>query len=48
MESSFYLLKGVVLVILFCNFWGMNVGSIFPCVIAFRVPLPLDEVLEAF
>ena len=47
-ESPFYLLERVALVILFCCFWGMHVHGIFPCVVAFGVSFPLDEVLKAF
>ena len=47
-ELPFYPLKGVVLVILFYWVGGVNVCSVFPCVVAFGVPLPLDEVLKVF
>jgi hypothetical protein len=47
-ESPFYLLKGAALVILFCYFWGVYIRGVFPCVIAFRVSSPLDEILKAF
>ena len=47
-ESPFYPLEGAALVILFCYLWGVHVCGIFPCVVAFRVSFPLDEVLEAF
>jgi hypothetical protein len=47
-ESSFYLLDGAALVILFCYFWSVYIHGIFPCVIAFRVSFPLDEILKAF
>ena len=30
------------------KFRGMNLISWFPCIIAFRVSLPFDEVLESF
>ena len=47
-ESSFYLLKGAALVVLFYEVRGMNVFSTFPCVVTFRISLPLDEILEVF
>ena len=47
-ESSFYLLRGVALVVFFYKVWGMDVCSAFPCVVTFRVALPLDEILEVF
>ena len=47
-ESPFYLLEGLALVILFDQVGGVNVCSVFPCVIAFGISFPLDEVLEAF
>ena len=47
-ESSIYLLKGVALVILLCYFQGVYVGGVFPCIVAFWVSFPLDEVLKAF
>ena len=47
-ESPFYLLEGVALVILFCYFGSVYVHGVFPCVVAFGVSLPLDEVLKAF
>ena len=34
--------------ILFYKVGGMDICSIFPCVVTFRVSLPLDEILEAF
>ncbi len=30
------------------NFRGMNLISWFPCVVAFGVSLPFDEILESF
>ena len=30
----------------FDEFWGVHLISWFPCVVAFRVPFPLDEILE--
>ena len=47
-ESPFYLLKGMVLVILFHEVGGMNVCCAFPCIVTFRVSFPLDKVLKAF
>ena len=47
-ESPFYLLERVVLVVLFCDFGGMDVTGIFPYIVTFQVSLPLDEILEAF
>ena len=47
-EPSFYLLKGAALVVLFYEVGGVEICSTFPCVVAFRISLPLDEILEAF
>ena len=47
-EPPFYLLKGTALVVLFCESWGVHICGVFPCVVAFGVSLPLDEVLKAF
>ena len=47
-ELPFYPLKGVALVILFCEVRGMDIGGIFPCIVAFRVSFPLDEALKTF
>ena len=30
----------------FDELWGMHLISWFPCVVTFRVPFPLDEILE--
>ncbi len=30
------------------KFRGMNLVSWFPCVVAFRVSLPFDEILQSF
>ena len=46
-ELPFYLLKGMALVVLPYQFWGMYICSVFPCVVAFGVPFSLGEVLEA-
>ena len=45
---SFYLPEGAVLVILLYEVRGVNIFGIFPCVVTFGVPFPLDEVLKAF
>ena len=34
--------------IFFYNVQGMDVIGVFLCIVAFRISLPLDEVLEAF
>ena len=47
-ESPFYLLGRAALVVLFYEVGGMDTCSIFPCIVAFGVSLPLDEILEAF
>ena len=47
-ESSFYPLEGAMLVVLLCYFRGVHVCGVFPCVVTFRVPFPLDEVLKVF
>ena len=47
-ELPFYLLGEVAFVILFGQLWSVYVCGVFPCVVAFGVPFPLDEVLEAF
>ena len=47
-ESSFYLLEGMVPVILLYQFRGVHICGVFPCVVAFGVSLPLDEVLKVF
>ena len=47
-ELPFYLLEGAALVILFYYFWGVYVHGVFPCVVAFRVSFPLDEILKVF
>ena len=47
-ESSFYLLEGAALVVLLYYFQGVHVCGVFPCVVAFRVFLPLGEVLKVF
>ena len=47
-ELPFYLLEGAALVILFYYFWCVYIRGVFPCVVAFGVSLPLDEVLKAF
>jgi hypothetical protein len=44
----FYLLERAALVVLLYEVGGVDVCSAFPCVVALRVSLPLDEVLEAF
>ena len=44
----FYLLERVALVVFLCDVGGMNVAGVFPCVVTFWIPFPLDEVLEAF
>ena len=31
----------------FGEFWGVYLISWFPCVVAFRVPFPFDEILES-
>jgi hypothetical protein len=41
-----YMLEGVTLVVLFENFRGVHVFDWLPGVVAFGVPLPLNEVLE--
>ena len=45
-SSSFYPLEGVVFVIKFDQVWGMCLIGVFPSVIAFGVPFPLDQILE--
>ena len=47
-ELPFYLLEGTAFVILFYYFGGVHVCGVLPCIVAFRVPFPLDEVLKAF
>jgi hypothetical protein len=44
--SSFYLLERVALVIEFDEIQGMDLIGIFPGVVALRVALPFDEVLQ--
>ena len=34
--------------VFFCDFGGVDVSSVFPCVVTFWVSLPLDEILEVF
>ena len=41
-----FIFKGMLLVIGVNKLWSMNLVSWFPGVICFRVPYPLDEVLE--
>ena len=38
----------VVLVVLFYEVGGVDICSAFPCVVTFRVSLPLDKILEVF
>jgi len=45
-ESSFYPLKGIVLMIKFNEVRHMDLIGIFPGVIAFGISFPFDEVLE--
>jgi len=45
-QSSFYPLEGIVLVIEFDEVRCMDLNSVFPSIVAFRIPLPFDEVLE--
>jgi len=45
-SSSFYPLERVAFVIKFDEVGGMHLIGVFPSIVAFRVSLPFDEVLE--
>ena len=46
-SSSFYAVQRGVSVIEFDELWGMHLVSWLPCVVTFRVPFPLYEILES-
>jgi hypothetical protein len=42
----FYALQGISLMVMFDENWCMDLIGIFPGVVAFRVTLPFDEILQ--
>ena len=44
----FYLLKRAALMVLLYEVGGVDIYSVFPCVVTFGISFPLDEVLKVF
>jgi len=44
--TSFYTFKRGSLVVSFYQVWCMGVCCGFPCVIAIRIPFPMDQILQ--
>jgi hypothetical protein len=47
-HGPFYAAEEVSTVVFLQQVWGLQVGLRIPCVVAFWVPLPLDQVLQLF